>query len=396
MFTFNTVEEAVVAIAQGKHIIVVDDEDRENEGDLVIASELVTPEAINFMVQYGSGLICTSITEERAIALDLAPMIFRNTAHYSTAFTVSIDAANGISTGASTFDRAHTIQLMTKKETGPIDFVRPGHVFPLVGKKNGVLERAGHTEASIDLVSAAGLFPSGVICEVMKNDGTMARLPDLMDLAHKFNLKIIHIKDLIAYKLKCLNKSTHIETAELPTTYGPFQVHVFDHATSPAIVLSLGTFSSEQPVLTRVHSECSTGELFGSLRCDCGDQLKTAMHMIQQAGAGLIIYLKQEGRGIGLLNKIKAYQLQDRGYDTVDANKELGFAPDLRDYTVAADILDYFSIKHINLLTNNPLKITALSMRGIIIENRIPILTERTGYNDQYLTTKKNRMGHLF
>lgn len=396
MFTFNTIDEAVNDISQGKIVIVVDDENRENEGDFVMAAELVTADSINFMAQHGRGLICVSVTEERARKLHLSPMIPHNTSHHTTAFTVSIDAADHITTGISAYDRALTIQLMTKDDATPADFVRPGHIFPLVGIGNGVLARAGHTEASIELASLAHLAPSGVICEIMKDDGTMARLPDLIILAQKFDLKLIHIQDLIAYKLRTANKLIRKETTNLPTEHGTFQLHIFENSSSTVMALTKGVFSPLKPVLTRVHSECATGELFASLRCDCGEQLKAAMKMIEAEGAGIIIYLKQEGRGIGLINKIKAYQLQDQGFDTVDANKQLGFAPDLRDYAQAADILHYFSVECINLITNNPLKIESLSNLGIKVANRIPTHTQRNQFNEHYLTTKKNKMGHLF
>lgn len=396
MFAFNTIDEAIIDISQGKMIIVVDDEDRENEGDFIMASEYVTPEAINFMAQHGRGLICVAVTADRAQELQLFPMVPHNTSYHTTAFTVSIDAVENNTTGISAFDRAHTIQLITQSTATPASFVRPGHIFPLIGKQGGVLERAGHTEASIDLASAAGLFPSGVICEIMKEDGTMARLSDLIVLAQRFSLKIINIKDLIAYKLRMINKFIHKETANLPTEHGIFQLHVFENSTSTVMTLTKGNFSHLKPVLTRVHSECATGELFASQRCDCGEQLKEAMKMIEAEGAGIIIYLRQEGRGIGLTNKIKAYRLQDQGCDTVEANERLGFAPDLRNYNQVSDILHHFGIERINLITNNPLKIESLSNLGIRVENRIPTYVKKNKFNEQYLATKKSKMGHLF
>ncbi len=396
-FQLNTIDEALKDLVQGKMVIVMDDEDRENEGDLISASELITPDIINFMSSKGKGLICVGITEERAKSLDLGIMVKEATGLHGTRFTVSVDYKHETTTGISAFDRAATVRALCNNSTKPDDMARPGHIFPLIAEKEGVLKRAGHTEASCDLMRLAGLKPSGVLCEIINDDGSMARRPDLEKFAKKYDLKIITVKDLIAYRLKTDFLVKSVAEAHLPTAYGEFLVKVYENTVDNKehVALVKGEWSEDEVIPVRVHSECLTGDVFGSLRCDCGDQLHNAMSMIEKEGRGVLLYMRQEGRGIGLINKVKAYALQDKGLDTVDANIELGFKPDPRDYGIGAQILFDLGVRKMKLITNNPTKRVGLESYGISVEELVPIEVQPNPINKKYLETKKHKMGHL-
>ncbi|MEC8616406.1 MAG: bifunctional 3,4-dihydroxy-2-butanone-4-phosphate synthase/GTP cyclohydrolase II [Bacteroidota bacterium] len=393
----NTVEEALEDIKKGKLVIVVDDEDRENEGDFVTAARNANPELINFMATHGRGLICTPLIEERCDELGLELMVDSNNSHFDTPFTVSVDLiGDGCSTGISATDRAKTVQALINPKTKPKELGKPGHIFPLRAKAGGVLRRAGHTEAAVDLSRLAGYEPAGLIVEIMNEDGSMARLPELKNIAKKFDLKIITIEDLISYRMRHETLIEEVVQVDMPTKYGDFKLKAFKQTTTGEEHLALikGTWDKNDPVLVRVHSSCFTGDIIGSLRCDCGDQLYSSMKMINEAGKGVIIYMNQEGRGIGLLNKLKAYKLQEEGYDTLDANLKLGFKGDARDYGVGAQILRSVGIRKMNLLSNNPKKRTGLIGYGLEIIDTVPIEVECNIHNEKYLTTKKEKMGH--
>jgi len=399
-FYISSIEEALKELKKGNMIIVVDDEDRENEGDLIVPAEKVTPDDINFMTKYGRGLICLSLEEKKVKDLGLKMMTNANESHHETAFTQSIEARHGVTTGISAHDRAHTIKTAIDEDATSQDIVVPGHIFPLKAKRGGVLERAGHTEAAVDLAKLAGLNPSGVLCEIMDDDGTMMRLPGLIKYAKKFDMKIITIADLIKYRLKRDKFMRRKAIAELPTDYGMFKITGYENMINgkehvALIKGEIKDLKGDEPVLIRVHSECLTGDAFGSKKCDCGNQLHTALELIEKEGRGVLVYLRQEGRGIGLLNKIKAYHLQDKGMDTVEANVALGFPPDLRDYGVGAQILNDLGVKRIRLLTNNPKKLIGLSGYGMEIIERVPLISEFSEHNINYIKTKKEKMGHI-
>lgn len=392
---FASVEEALHDYAAGRMIIIVDDADRENEGDLACAAQYVTAETVAFMAREGRGLICLALASEIADRLGLEPMVRQNRAHFGTNFTVSIEAAYGVTTGISAADRAHTIRVAVDPHSGPHDLVQPGHVFPLRAAPNGVLERRGQTEAAVDLARLAGLQPAGVICEIMNDDGTMARGPDLGRFATRHNLKIISVDQLVAYRKRHERLIERMAEAQLPTRYGTFRAVSYSARCAPheAVALIIGHPAPDQPILVRLHSECLTGDVFGSLRCDCGEQLDTALRQMAAAGCGVLIYLRQEGRGIGLHNKLRAYALQEQGFDTVAANEQLGFPADLRDYTVGAQILADLGVRTVHLLTNNPQKVAALREFGFAV-TQVPICGTPNPHNIAYLLTKRDRLGH--
>ena len=392
----HTIEEALEDFREGKFVIVVDDEDRENEGDFIIAAEKITPEAVNFMLKNGRGVLCAPITESRCAELELDKQVSNNTSILGTPFTVTIDKIEGCSTGVSTADRAATIKALADPTSTANTFGRPGHINPLYAKEKGVLRRAGHTEAAVDLARLSGLYPAAALIEIMNEDGTMARMPDLLKVSEKFGIKIITIRDLIEYRLKKESIVEKGETAHLPTKYGDFKIIPFRQLSNGLehVALVKGEWEGNEPILVRVHSSCVTGDIFGSLRCECGDQLHKAMEMVEKEGKGVIIYLIQEGRGIGLMNKIKAYSLQEQGLDTVDANIQLGFSPDERDYGVGASILREIGVRKMRLISNNPVKRIGLEGYGLEIVENVGIEVGINKYNEHYMQTKKERMGH--
>ncbi len=393
----STIEQGLEDLKQGKFIIIVDDEDRENEGDLAVLADKVTPEHISFMAKHGRGLICMPIVGKRLDELLIPLMVQENTARNNTAFTVSVEARQNTTTGISAYDRAATVKAIIDPKTRPEDLLRPGHLFPIRSREGGVLVRAGQTEAMVDLARLAGMYPAGVICEIMKDDGTMARMPDLEIMAREFGLKIVSVSDLIAYRRRHEKLVERVTQAKLPTEYGDFTAIVYRSAIDPEphIALVKGDVSGNEPVLVRVHSECLTGDVLHSLRCDCGEQLAQAMSAIAKEGKGILLYMRQEGRGMGLANKIMAYALQDKGMDTVEANAALGFAPDLREYGIGAQILVDLGVKNMKLLTNNPKKVVGIEAHGLTVVEQVPIRVTANVYNKRYLQTKRDKMGHL-
>ena len=398
MTAFSPIEEIIVEIRHGRMVIIVDDEDRENEGDLVCASAKITPELINFMATHGRGLICAPITQEAAERLGLPLMVRRNTESHGTNFTVAVDAASGVTTGISSADRARTVEILANPMSEPQDLVRPGHILPLQAKQGGVLRRAGHTEAAVDLARLAGLEPAGVICEILNEDGTMARLPQLLEFAEKHQLKIGTIEALIDYRRSQEKLIERIEKIQMPTDFGTFDLIIYASTLNPDehhLALVKGEILPDEPVLVRVHSECLTGDVFGSRRCDCGSQLHSALAQIEEAGKGVLVYMRQEGRGIGLANKIRAYKLQEEGLDTIEANERLGFGSDLRDYGMGAQILYDLGVRKIRLMTNNPRKVVGLDGHRLEIVEKVPIMTVPNEHNERYLGTKRDKLGHF-
>jgi 3,4-dihydroxy 2-butanone 4-phosphate synthase/GTP cyclohydrolase II len=396
MSPFVPIEDAIEDVRQGKIILVVDDEDRENEGDLLMAADKATPEAVNFMAKHGRGLICVPMLGERLDELEIGMMVSNNTAPMGTAFTVTVDARRGVTTGTSAYDRAVTIRTLVDPTMSARDLTAPGHIFPLRAMDGGVLRRAGHTEAAVDLARLAGCYPAGVICEVLDEDGGMARLPQLVDVANAFDLKMITIKALIEYRVRKEKLVRRIASAKMPTEYGEFTAVAYEASVESwaPLALVMGDVSGDAPVLVRMHSECLTGDVFGSRRCDCGDQLEKAMRIIGQEGKGVLVYLRQEGRGIGLVNKVRAYELQDQGHDTVEANVALGFAPDPRDYGIGTQVLVDLGVKNLRLLTNNPRKRVGLESYGLTIVEQVPIEIPANDTNRKYLHTKRDKLGH--
>lgn len=393
---FCSIEEAIQEIREGKILIVVDDEDRENEGDFIMAAEKVTPEAVNFMAKHGRGLICLPTTERRLEELGLSMMVDKNTAKMGTPFTVSVDAIRGTTTGISAFDRAQTIKVFIDPATKPSDLAKPGHIFPLSAREGGVLKRAGHTEAVVDLTKLAGLYPSGALCEIMSEDGTMARVPELQRIAREFGLKIATIADLIKYRRRTEKLVRRVATTRLPTKFGDFELFAYetDVEDKPYVALTMGDVANGEPVLVRIHSSCVTGDVLHSLRCDCGEQLERSMAAIGKEGRGVLLYIYQEGRGIGLLNKLKAYELQDQGCDTVEANERLGYPPDLRDYGIGAQVLIDLGVRKIRYMTNSPAKLAGLEGYDLEIVERVPLVVKPNSRSRRYLETKRDKLGH--